>query len=414
MKYLFVHQNFPAQFVHLAPALAQDARHQVMALCARNGAPYAWQGVQVVPYTVHASNTPGLQPMLKEVESKVIRANAALLAALKLREAGFVPDVIIAHSGWGESLFLKQVWPQAKLALYCEFFYQLQGYDLGFDPAVYPVPNPVAQAHLQLKNAHYWMHLPQADAAVAPTHFQAHSFPESLRSKMAVIHDGIDTNSIAPCDTVQLDFGSGLTLRQGDEVVTFVNRCLEPYRGFHIFMRALPDMLRRRPHAHFVIVGREAGGYGAPPSDGRTWRQVFTQEIRPHIAAGDWARVRFIPYVPRAQFTQLLQLSTVHIYWTYPFVLSWSLLEAMSAGCCIVGSHTAPVREVISHGETGCLVDFFDPQGMAQAVCTLLDDAPKRRLLGANARAYVQENYDLHSKCLPQMLHWVQSLTDSV
>ena len=413
MKFLFVHQNFPGQFMHLAPALAAQSAHQVLALTLQRTAQTHWRGVRLVPYGVQRASTPGIHPWLVDLESKTIRGEAALHAALQLRATGFVPDVIVAHPGWGESLFLKQVWPGARLGIYCEFFYQAQGADVGFDPE-FASADPGEAARLQLKNVNHLLHFDGADAALAPTHWQASTFPEPFRRRITVVHDGIDTQAVAPNPEVGLRLcggqGAGQVLTRADEVITFVNRNLEPYRGYHVFMRALPEILRRRPAAQVLVVGGDGVSYGARPPQGQTWKVRFAQEVRPHISDADWARVHFLGQVPYEQFVPLLQLSTVHVYLTYPFVLSWSLLEAMSVGCAIVASDTAPLREAIVDGETGRLVDFFDTQALADAVCTLLADAPARAALGARARAFAQARYDLNTVCLPQQLEWVEML----
>ncbi|MCX7742744.1 MAG: glycosyltransferase, partial [Tepidimonas sp.] len=181
------------------------------------------------------------------------------------------------------------------------------------------------------------------------------------------------------------------------------------------FMRALPEILRRRPAAHVLIVGGNDVSYGARPDPQRygglkSWREIVTAEGRPQIADADWARGHFLGNIPYQHFIPLLQLSTVHVYLTYPFVLSWSLLEAMSVGCAIVASDTQPLHEAIRHDETGRLVGFFDVAGLAREVCALLDDAAARRRLGHNARAFAQAHYDLQTVCLPQQLAWVQGL----
>lgn len=418
-RVLFVHPNFPGQFLHLAAALAAEGACEVHALAMASAAmPGQWQGVHLHGWTPRRGSTPGLHPWVVDLESKAIRAEAALNAALALRAQGLMPQVIVAHPGWGDSLGLKDVWPQARLGLYCEFFYQAQGADVGFDPEFGAPGAPGAaeeslRLRLRFRNAHWLMQAQQADAALAPTHWQANTFPEPLRGRMAVIHDGIDTTAIAPNPAVRVRLRGGLELGRDDEVVTFVSRNLEPQRGYHVFMRALPDILSRRPRARVLIVGGEGPGYGANPPPGQTWKQRFAAEVRPRIGDADWARVHFLGNVPREPFTALLQLSSVHVYLTYPFVLSWSLLEAMSAGCAIVASDTAPVREVIEHGHTGRLVDFFDAPGLADAVCALLDDPQARQRLGSSARAFAQAHYDLRTVCLPRQLQWVRELAGS-
>jgi glycosyltransferase involved in cell wall biosynthesis len=408
VRVLFVHQNFPAQFRHLAPALAARG-HQVCATTMRRQSPARWEGVRVVRYGAQRGTTPGVHPWVADLETKTIRGEACLRAALALKARGFAPDVVIAHPGWGEGLFLKEAWPDARLGIYCEFHYQPQGADVGFDPE-FQRADPWAGARLRLRNLNNLMHMEQADAGIAPTAWQASTFPAPFRDRIAVVHDGIDTAAVVPREDATLAVAGLGMLSRADEIVTFVNRNLEPYRGYHVFMRALPRILRERPRARVLIVGGDGVSYGARPPEGRRWKDVFIDEVRPGIADADWARVHFVGNLPYADFVRLLQVSTVHVYLTYPFVLSWSLLEAMSAGCAIVASDTPPLREAIRHGETGRLVDFFDVAALADEICALLDDPQARLRLGASARAWARERYDLASVCLPRQLDWVEAL----
>lgn len=412
MNILIIHQNFPGQFKFLAPALAGQG-HTVLAMTMQKVQVPEWQGVRLVPYSASRGTTPGVHPWVSDFETKTIRGEACFRAALKLKEAGFSPDVIIAHHGWGESLFLKEVWPQAKLGIYCEFFYHPQGADVGFDPE-FPAKDPGDACRLRLKNLNNLLHFEVADAGISPTHWQASTFPEPFRSRITVVHDGIDTQAVAPAPGIRLTLNQNLTLTKQDEVITFVNRNLEPYRGYHVFMRALPEILKHRPQAQVLIVGGDDVSYGARPTPqehgGSKWKYIFAQEVRPKISDADWARVHFLGNVTYQHFIPLLQLSTVHVYLTYPFVLSWSLLEAMSAGCAIVASDTQPLHEAIKHNETGKLVNFFDHRALAQQVCALLDQPQERQRLGANARAFAQQNYDLQTVCLPRQLAWVEGL----
>jgi glycosyltransferase involved in cell wall biosynthesis len=326
-----------------------------------------------------------------------------------MKAEGFTPNVIIAHPGWGESLFLKEVWPEAKLAIYCEYFYHPQGADVGFDPE-FPPKDAGDACRLRLKNLNNLMHFEVADAGISPTHWQASTFPEPFRSKITVVHDGIDTQAVAPNPLVKLTLNGKLNLSRDDEVISFVNRNLEPYRGYHVFMRALPEILKNRPNVRVLIVGADDVSYGARPINGQKWKDIFAAEVRPHISDADWSRVHFLGKVPYKHFIPLLQLSTVHVYMTYPFVLSWSLLEAMSAGCAIVASDTQPLHEAIQHNQTGRLVNFFDINSLTNEICTLLDNPAERDRLGANARQFAQETYDLQTVCLPKQLAWVESL----
>lgn len=408
MRVLFVHQNFPGQFKHLAPALAA-AGHEVVALPMRRGGGSAWQGVRLFPYWPARGSAPGVHPWLTDLETKAVRAEACARHMMRLRDAGFVPDVVVAHPGWGESLGVKTVWPATRLGLYCELYYQRTGADVGFDPE-FAQADPLDAMRLRFKNLNHDLHFELADAALAPTRWQASTFPESFRQRIDVVHDGIDTAALQPRADACFTLPDGRVLTRTDEVVTFVARNLEPYRGFHTFMRALPELLRLRPRAQVLLVGGDGVSYGTPPADGRSWRAVLTDELRPRLSPGDWGRVLFLGQLPYPQFVAMLQVSAVHTYLTYPFVLSWSLLEAMSLGCAIVASDTAPVREVITHGDTGRLVDFFDPAALARGIAGLLYNPAERRCLGDAARALMCARYDLQSVCLPAQLAWVMGL----
>jgi glycosyltransferase involved in cell wall biosynthesis len=420
MHFLLVHQNFPGQFKFLAPTLVRRG-HDVTAMTMRKIQVKQWQGVKLVSYKARHGTTPDIHPWVRDFESKVIRGEACLRAALDLKKQGLDPDVIIAHHGWGESLFLKEVWPQARLGVYCEYFYQPHGADFRFDPE-FPVKDPIdAVCRLDLKNLNNRLHFEQAVAGISPTRWQADTFPEPFRNRISVIHEGIHTDAATPDPNVSLALnthdGRKVTLTRTNEIITFVNRNLEPFRGYHVFMRALPDLLQLRPDARVIIVGGNEVSYGAPPDPAvhgkKTWKQVFIDEIRPRINDKDWQRVHFVGRIPYTQFIPVLQISTVHVYLTYPFVLSWSLLEAMSCGCAVVASDTPPVLEVIRQGETGRLVDFFSGPDLVNEICLLLDDPKIRERLGKNARRFIRETYDLKTICLPKQLAWAEELGEA-
>jgi glycosyltransferase involved in cell wall biosynthesis len=412
MKILLIHQNFPGQFKHLAPALVERG-HEVVGMSMNKSAETSWHGVSIMAHATSRGSTPGVHPWVSDFETKVIRGESCFRRALVMREQGYVPDVVLAHHGWGESLFIKDVWPTARLAVYCEFYYGYPGSDTGFDPE-FSRDEPSEVCRLRLKNLNNLLHMQVADAAISPTHWQASTFPEPFRQKIRVIHDGIDTSKLLPDPGVSLTVttanGQKHRLTRQDEVITFVNRNLEPYRGYHVFMRALPALLRARPKARVLIVGGSDVSYGSRPPAGTTWKEVFIAEVRKSIPDEDWCRVHFLGHLPYKFFVGLLQLSTVHVYLTYPFVLSWSLLEAMSCGCAIVASDTQPLREAIRHGETGRLIDFFDAEGLVREVCSLLDDPHERVRLGTAARDFARLSYDLRSVCLPRQVQWLEEL----
>lgn len=413
MKVLLVHQNFPGQFLHLAPALAARG-HQVLALTAEaNRRPSPVPVVRyrfadpAAPSQGGAPQSPAPQRLARHYEAAATRGLAVARAARQLRaERGFVPDVILGHPGWGETLFLKEVWPEARLIVYAEMMYRTGGLDTGFDPE-FARPEFERRIGTVLRQPHHLQSLIQADAALSPTRFQAETFPPELRAKIAVCHDGIDTDRILPDPEARFDVPQGPGLRAGDEVLTYVSRSLEPYRGYHSFLRALPAVLAARPRAQVLIVGAEGQSYGPAPAAG-SWKQIFWDEVRGRL---DPSRVHFLGRVPPADYLRVLQVSRAHCYLTYPFVLSWSLLEAMAAGAMVIASDTAPLHEVIRDGENGRLVDFFDHAAIAGRLIAALAKPDAHLAMRAQARADVIRRYDLRRICLPRLVSLVETGT---
>lgn len=400
MKILLVHQNFPGQFKHLVKALLANSKNQVVAFTMN-----AYQdipGLRIIRYSAAKGTAQDVHPWVAETETKVIRGDAAFRAALQLKNEGFSPDLILAHPGWGESLFLKEVWPHTKLIIYCEFFYSADGTDVGFDPEFKSL-DPGERCRIRMKNINNLMHFDIADAGIAPTAWQKSTFPEPFRAKIRVIHDGIDTTIVKPNSDAFLEI-NGKRFTKNDEIITFVNRNLEPYRGYHVFMRALPAILKERPNAQVFIIGGNGVSYGARPPPNTSWKDIFLSEVKDQL---DLSRVHFLGNVSYGHFLSLLQISTVHVYLTYPFVLSWSLLEAMSCGCAIVASDTAPLHEAIVDQKTGLLIDFFDVSNLSMSVIHLLENSELRESLGEHARRFAVSNYDLNSICLPKMINLI-------
>lgn len=404
MKTLFVHQNFPGQFLYLAPALKARG-HDCRALTDAKNQREA--SIPILRYRHEAAVLDGAATRLgRNFTQMTDRGVTAARACLQLRNKhGYTPDVIFGHSGWGETLFLKEVWPTAKLIVYAEFYYRGVDRDVGFDPEFSREGfDPVMTA--QARAAHLGQSLLHADAALAPTKWQASTYPPALQHMIKVIFDGVNTATMVPNPQASITLPDGPTLRWGDEVLTFVNRNLEPYRGYHSFMRALPDVMAARPQAQVVIVGGDDVSYGAAAPKGQTWKQIFLDEVRGRL---DMSRVHFIGKVPYPQFVALMQISRAHAYLTYPFVLSWSMLEAMSAGAYVIGSRSAPVEELITDGVNGKLVDFFDIKGWSAALIEALAEPERFMSLRAAARQTILDNYDLHSICMPRMVDYVES-----
>lgn len=411
MRILFVHQNFPGQYRHLAPALAARG-HEVHAMGITDNPLAAQQpGVTVHRYQFNAPEAlrqgVGLHPLLQETQTKVIRGEAAALAARQLRDRGLSPDLICVHPGWGESLFLRDIWPDARMLCYLEFYYRMQGSDVGFDPE-FPAGNEAQAMRTRTKNIFHLLSLEAMDQGVSPTAWQRSQFPGLFQSRISVIHEGVATDQIKPDPAAEVRLGpTGPTLRAGEEILTFVARNMEPYRGFHSFMRALPAIQAARPNARIVIVGADGVSYGRAPADGGTWRQKLLAEVGARL---DLNRIHFTGMVPYGQLIRLFQVSRAHVYLTYPFVLSWSMLEAMSAGALVIGSATAPVEEVIRHGENGLLTDFFDIEALAGTVIRALEKPGDYLAQREAARATIVDRYDLKTICLPAQIALVERI----
>lgn len=405
MNILFVHQNFPGQFRYSSTALAADPRNRVAALCI-NPPAYPTPRVAIGRYPVKRRPVEGLSPLLADMEAKIIRGEAAAAAAATLLKNGFNPDVIIAHPGWGEQFFLKDVWPKAKILSFVEFFYRSEGLDTNFDPEFARDDIP-ARMRTRAKTLNLIAALETADWNYSPTHWQRSALPALHQPRTSVIFDGIDTDFIVPDAKAVFILPDGRSVSQGDEVLTFVNRNLEPYRGFHIFMRALPAIQKARPDAVTLIVGGDDVSYGARPAGGGTWKDVMLKEVGDQL---DMSRIVFLGRIPYGEYRKLIQVSRVHAYLTYPFVLSWSMLESLAAECLVVGSATPPVQEALMDGRNGLLVDFFDIEGWVRTVSTALARPGEHAPLRKAARQGILETYDLKSICLPRQLKLIEAV----
>jgi glycosyltransferase involved in cell wall biosynthesis len=389
MRYLFVHQNFPGQFLHVLRHLAKQQQHELLFITENttNHLP----GVRKILHGLAKPPTPEVHPDAREYELAMIRAQSVADAGRTLKTLGFVPDIIIGHHGWGELLNLQDVWPGAPLLGYHEYFYNEEGFDVGFDPE-FPQPRD-SFARVRSKNAVNLLALTNPGHGFTPTEFQHSTYPEWARPNIAVLPEGVNLDTCQPNPALRQKMVTlgGYKVKPADKLVTFVVRDLEPYRGFHIMMRALPRLLAARPDIRVILVGGDAVSYGARIERG-TWRERMLDEVGPKT---DLSRVHFAGRVPYETYTKILQRSDAHVYLTYPFVASWSLREAMATGCAIVASDTAPVREFISHRKTGLLVPFLQPDAVADGVLALLEDAALATRLRKAARKWAEKNLDM-------------------
>lgn len=399
MRILFLHPNFPAQFRHVAAAIAKNPRHQVVFGTTRRQDQLP--GVYKAIYQTTREARPETHHYLKTMENAVLQGQAVYRMAEQLKARGFVPDVVYGHSGWGPTLFIKDIFPQAQLLCYFEWFYHAHGSDADFDPS-----DPVdadGEARIRMKNSPILTDLYSCDRGLSPTYWQRQQFPVEYHNKIQVLHDGVDTQVCCPKPGAKLVLPQlHLDLSHVEELVTYVGRGMEPYRGFPQMIEAVSLLQQRRPQCHVVIVGDDRVAYGKPLPDGKTYKQAMLEKF-----PLDLSRVHFTGPLPYKEYLQVLQASSAHIYLTRPFVLSWSMLEAMSAGCLLVASDTAPVTEVIQDGHNGLLVDFFSPQELADRLEEALIQPDRMAMIRQNARNTILERYDL-AKVLPQHLQWIQ------
>ena len=394
MKLLVVHRNFPGQYAYLARHLGHRPEHEVVFITQRRDGEIP--GVRKIVYSPHRSATEKTHHYIREFESSVLNAQEVLRVARKLHGTGFVPDVMIGHNGWGEIWYLKEVYPDVPLVGYFEFFYRMRGGDADFDKEV-PVTAD-SGPRLRTKNVGNLLGLEAVDLGLCPTQWQQSRYPRRFHSVLNVLHEGVDTRIASPDPGAHLSLtDAGIEVSAGEEIVTYVTRNLEPARGFHIFMRSLPKVLAARPEARILIVGSDEGSL----------RHRMIAELGDSL---DLSRVHFLGRIPRSEVMKVLQVSRVHVHLTYPFVLSCSVLEAMSVECLVVGSRTAPVEEVIQHGGNGLLVDFFATEEIALRVIEGLEDRRSFASLRENARQTVLERYDLHTVCLPAYLRLLNTL----
>ncbi|KMW59838.1 putative glycosyltransferase [Candidatus Rhodobacter oscarellae] len=399
MRILLVHKNFPGQFRYLAPALTK-AGHKVGVLTWENNKNP--RSLPTAEYKYQPRKTKGLSGFYTD---NVENGAAAAMRAWQLSKAGDAPDVVFGSINWGETLFLKEVWPSARLLGYAEFLYATEGRDTGFDPE-FSRETPESKIRTIARTGHLVLAATRADALLSPTKWQASTFPDELQSKISVIHDGVDTDRIAPDPSAQYQVPGGPLLTAKDEVITFVNRNLEPYRGYHIFMRALPKLMAQRPNLRVVLVGGNGSGYGPTHASGKSWKDIFLEEVSDRV---DHSRLHFTGRVLYSDLLNILRIGRAHLYLTYPFVLSWSMLEAMSLGCVVVGSATAPVQEVIQDRVNGHLVDFFDHEALADRLAEICANPDAQQGIRAQARQHIIDTYDLRRVCLPQLMDFVET-----
>jgi glycosyltransferase involved in cell wall biosynthesis len=400
MNILFIHPNMPGQYKHLARALGATGLHKIYFITKHKTAEIP--GVNRITYTMTkppAEAKP--HRYVAPLETAVRQGQSVWRVAFELsKQTKFVPDIIIGHPGWGDMLYLKDLFPNARMLSFCEYFYRATGADVGFE-------NPIKEddaPRVRTKNAHGLMNLDMMDWGIAPTVWQWSLNPPEFRNKISVLHDGIDVDLCVPDAQASITLPNGKTFKKGDEVITYIARNFEPYRGFHIFMKAADTILRERPNVHIVAVGADKVSYGQKAPEGDSWREMLTKGV--NFPAD---RMHFTGTLPYAQLLKLFQVSAAHLYLTYPFVLSWGMMEAMACGVPLVASSTKPVLEVVEDKVNGLLADFHKPDEVISQLLYLLDHKDEAARLGAAARRTIVDRFALRD-LLPLHMRLVEEV----
>ncbi|NCO73886.1 MAG: glycosyltransferase [Cyanobacteria bacterium] len=399
-KVLFIHPNFPAQFRHLCQVLGKDSNYEVIFITKREEGQI--EGIKKIIYQPSREAKIETHHYIRNLENAVLQGQAIYRVTTQLKQEGFYPDIVYGHSGWGATLFIKDIFPRAKFLCYFEWFYNAHGSDADFDPS-----DPLSaddEARIRVKNAPILIDLYSCDRGLSPTLWQKQQFPPEYQSKITVLHDGVDTEFFKPnADTKLVIPEINLDLSKVTEIITYVARGMEPYRGFPQFIETIGILQKRRPNTHFVIVGQNRVAYGKQLPDGKTYKDVMLEKV-----SLDLSRVHFTGLLSYDYYLKVLQVSSAHIYLTRPFVLSWSMLESMATGCVVVASKTKPVEELIQDNYNGLFVPFFSPEIIADKIEYALDNPEIMTKIRRKARETILKNYNLQ-ELLNQHLHWIKT-----
>ncbi len=383
MKILVSHNNFPGQYRRLMAYVEpmKDVEVATVTLTG-NKNKYSLPRVNFAP---HRPAHKEIHPAVRSVEDNVIMGQAAYKSLMGYKKKKGSPDIILAHSGWGASLFFKDIFPDAKFLSYYEWYYHCHGGDGEFIERKRYDAN--AEMRIRMKNTPILHDLAAQDWGQCPTQFQKSRFPEIFHDRISVLHDGVDTEYFSPKEGVKVKVGDK-TLTASDEVITYVARGMEAYRGFPQFMEAVSKLQKIRPNLHVVVLGDDRIAYGSKQPDGKGMKEPMLKKFE-----FDMNRLHFMGLQPLAVMRALLQISSAHIYLTAPFVLSWSMLEAMSTGALIIASDTDPVKELIRDGENGILVDFWHVDALVDKTNKVLDNPKEFEHLRGQARNRIVNHY---------------------
>lgn len=407
MKFCFIHPVFGSQFYPLAAHLAEQPEHEVLFLCSadhgkegmrnlgRDFAPTPRMQVQTFNY--HSGRKHHADPLLQRILDESYQGMEVFRTLRAMKKQGYAPDFILCHNYWGAALYLKDIYPEVPKIVYSEYHSTPEHVAACLKPgAKLPDSNKL---YLRTGQANSLISLDAADVILTPTEFQKSTHPAYLHSKIKVIHDGIDTDFFAPNHEVQAIGIAGRKIAKPEhKIITYVSRNFESYRGFESFVKAAA-IVQQQCHEAVFLVGGGTGGGGYGGQCGPD----YVKSVLADTPELDLRRFLFMGVLNHADYQQLLQLSDVHVYLTVPFVLSWSLLEAMATGCTIVASDTAPVKEVIKDGKNGLLADLYAPEAIAEQIVKAIQKPNPK--LGEQARKTIEKHYSIGA-VLPQFVQF--------
>jgi len=404
MRILFIHNNFPAQYRRIMEYIAKRPKLGVQMFAATlETNQQKTQVKQTIKYKPHRAPRKDIHPALVYTERAVINGQAFYGAMLASKKAGFKPDIVLSHSGWGTGMFLRDLFPDAKLLTYYEWYYHSVNSDGTF---LRDKPyGPDEEMRIRLKNTPILHDLAAMDHGQSPTLFQHSKFPDIFKNNISVLHDGVDTSFFKPNHAAKVKIGD-ISFSVGDELITYVARGMEEYRGFPQFMEMASMLQKRRPNLQIVILGKDRIAYGNKRSDGKTFKEAMLDQYE-----FDLTRLHFLDLQPLHVFKALMQITRAHVYLTVPFVLSWSMLEAMGAGALVVGSDTEPVRELITDGENGVLVPFFEPETLTDKLCHILDNNGDYQAMRDKARKTIVDQYAIKD-VVPKYWEMIKSVAN--
>lgn len=386
MRILFIHRNFPAQFLNLASFLAQNPQNEIYFITAREE--NTIKNVNKIVYKPKVKSTSNTHIYLQEYEEWILHGQAVAECAIGLKNKGFVPDIIYGHH-WGGDLFIKDVYPEVPYLCYLEWYTNAYNSDLDFDKEKKLTFDNLCQ--IRIKNSPKLTSIMACEHGVTPTYWQLKQYPEIFHQKISVIHDGVCPNFFHPDPEAKLVIPEiNLDLSDAKEIVTYATSGMEPYRGFPQFMEAASIIQKRRPDCHIVVGGYDGSFYSGKRPDGKTYKEYMLETL-----SLDLSRIHFTGFLSYKNYLKLFQSTHAHVYLTYPYVLSWSILEAMATGCLVIGSDTEPVREVIKDGENGLLADFFSPTQIADRVDEVFAEPERMKIIKENARKTIVEKYSV-------------------